>query len=255
MIHSPTIRILLPCLLVAFSIVFAVAQGRPALPAAATAESGESPAIVLGFVGGFVKYNDFVHVEVQLADRLRKEYPKGTVVEIFENHSGNSAYKRILTLLDTNHDGARSLDEKRHARIILYGHSWGASEIVTLSRRLERDGIPVLLTVQVDSVRKTGEDDALIPANVAQAANFYQSEGLLRGEPEIRAADKTRTKIIGNFQFSYGEAPYSCAGYPWYARIFMKAHTQIECDPKVWGEVESLIRSSLPGIKDNAAER
>jgi hypothetical protein len=255
MIYLPAIRILSPCLLVAFSFVFPVAQVRLALSTAATEESAAPPAIVLGFVGGFVRYNDVVHNEVQLAARLRKEYPTGTIIEIFENHSGDIAYKRILSLLDTNHAGTPSPDEKRNARIILYGHSWGASEIVTLARRLEKDGIPVLLTVQVDSVRKSGEDDVVVPANVAQAANFYQAEGLLRGEPEIRAADKTRTKIIGNFQFSYGESPYSCIGYPWYARVFMKAHTQIECDPKVWSEVESLIRSTLHEVEEKSPER
>jgi hypothetical protein len=255
MIYLTAILNFSPWLIVAFSLLFPTAQVRLALPAAAAAESAEPPAIILGFVGGFVKYNDIVHNEVQLAARLRTEYPTGTVVEIFENHSGNDAYKRILNLLDANHKATPTPYEKHDARIILYGHSWGASEIVTLARRLEKDGIPVLLTVQVDSVQKSGENDAIIPANVAQAANFYQSDGLLHGEPEIRAADKTRTKIIGNFRFSYGSAPYHCAGYPWYTRVFMKAHTQIECDPKVWDEVESLIRSSLTEPKEKASAR
>jgi len=42
----------------------------------------------------------------------------------------------------------------------------------------------VLLTVQVDiSIR---HNDRVIPANVAQAANFYQPYGLLRGRAAIR---------------------------------------------------------------------
>ena len=45
-------------------------------------------------------------------------------------------------------------------------------ETVTLARALGKEGIPVLLTVQVDSVAKSGEDDGLIPANVAQADQF-----------------------------------------------------------------------------------
>jgi len=49
-----------------------------------------------------------------------------------------------------------------------------------MARLLEKDGIPVLLTVQVDSVSK-GQDDKLISANVAQAINFYQIDGLLHG--------------------------------------------------------------------------
>ena len=42
---------------------------------------------------------------------------------------------------------------------MLYGESWGGSEIVTLARELEERGIPVLLTVQIDSVAKMGEND------------------------------------------------------------------------------------------------
>jgi hypothetical protein len=59
--------------------------------------------------------------------------------------------------------------ENGSARIAIYGHSWGASETVTLARELERDGIPVVLTIQVDSVPKPGQNDIWIPGNVSQA--------------------------------------------------------------------------------------
>ena len=205
-----------------------------------------SPAIVIGFVGGFIKHNDPVHIEVQMAARLRKEYGSSVVVDTFENRNGDKAYQEILTVLDANHDGTLSSEEKRNARVILYGHSWGASETIALARRLEKVGIPVLLTVQVDSVGKLGENDEVIPSNVAQAVNFYESDGFLHGEPQIRAADASRTQIVGNYRFSYAASPYNCTNFPWYARIFMRAHTQIECDSKVWNQVESLIRAHLP---------
>ncbi len=104
----------------------------------------------------------------------------------------------------------------------------------------------MLLTVQVDSVTKPGQNDKVIPANVAEAANFYQLDGWLHGKPEIRAADPARTHIIGNFHFEYKAHPIDCKQYPWYDRVFMKPHTEIECDPKVWTQVETLIRSRLP---------
>jgi surfactin synthase thioesterase subunit len=44
--------------------------------------------------------------------------------------------------LDTHHDGILTPEEKRNARIIIYGHSWGGSEAITLARELEKDGIP-----------------------------------------------------------------------------------------------------------------
>ena len=79
-----------------------------------------------------------------------------------------------------------------------------------------------------------------------QAANFYQPHGLVHGEQKIRAADPARTRIIGNFRFDYAASSLNCVKYPWYDRIFVKPHTQIECDPIVWDQVESLIRANLP---------
>ncbi len=122
---------------------------------------------------------------------------------MYENRRGQEARTEILHLLDTDRDGTVSAEEKSHARIAIYGHSWGASETVTLARALGRDQIPVMLTIQVDSVQKPGENDAWIPPNVREAANFYQREGWLHGRPEIRAADESRTKILGNFKFDY----------------------------------------------------
>jgi hypothetical protein len=219
----------------------------------ATASSTTPPVIVIGFVGGFIRHDDPVHSEVQLAARLRKAYPSGVDVETFESYHGENARKKILSLLDTNHDGTLTPGEKQNARIILYGHSWGGSEAIDVARELQSDGIPVLLTVQVDSVSKIHHNDALIPANVAQAANFYQSNGLVHGQAAIRAADPARTKIIGNFRFNYNTSPYTCNEYPWYDRVFVKPHTLIECDPNVWKQAEALIRADLPPETSNGS--
>jgi len=186
-----------------------------------------------------------VHSVVQVAAHLRRDYPSGVWVEVFENHRRKKAYADIVRLVDTDRNGTVSADEKRNARIILYGNSWGASAAVALAGELEREGIPVLLTVQVDSVSKRGENDQVIPANVAEAANFYQLNGFVHGKPQIRAADPARTHIIGNFRFDYKATPIHCKHYPWYDRVFMKSHTEIECDPRVWAQVESLIQSRL----------
>jgi hypothetical protein len=213
------------------------------------AESGVLPAstaIVIGFVGGFVRHNDAIHREVQLAAHLRNDYLSGVDVKIFENHLGEQAHQEILRSLDTDRDGTLSADEKRAARIVLYGHSWGASEVVHAARTLQKEGIPVLLTIQVDSVSKPGEDDRHIPANVSQAINFYQLDGLLHGQSKILASDPVHTRILGNFQSDYKSKTVDCDGYPWYAQLFMKPHIEIESDPKVWNRIESLIREQLP---------
>jgi len=231
-----------------FFFVAMVTDGRTfsAHPVPANEPSTTSPAIVIGFVGGFVAHDNPIHSEVQLAARLRKEYPTGVDVETFESHRGERAHQLILKLLDTDQNGTLTTIEKRDARIIIYGHSWGGSESIALARVLQNDGIPVLLTIQVDSVSKHGRNDTLIPANVAQAVNFYQPHGIIHGAHDIQAADADRTRIIGNFKYDYRKSTLKCSEYPWYDRLFVKAHTQIECDPVIWARVESLIREKLP---------
>ena len=212
---------------------------------AADAITNISDPIVIGFLGGRVHSTNEIHAEVQLAERLQHDYPSGVEIRTFENHHGRQARLEILQLLDRNRDGHLSTAEKSAARIAIYGHSWGASETVNLARALGVDGIPVLLTIQVDSVAKLGQDDARIPPNVAEAANFFQTDGLLHGRSEIHATDPTRTRILGNFHFHYKSHSIDCSAFPWYARLFMKPHIEIESDPQVWQQVDSLIRAQL----------
>ena len=237
-------------LCLAFPIVLGAAEtsaGPAPDPLSETAKL--PPSIVIGFVGGMVAHDNLAHSEVQLAAALRRQYSSGVYVQAFENRRSDRAHRQILRLLDTNHDGNLSWQEKQDARIIFYGHSWGASEAVNLARILGAEGIPVLLTVQVDSVAKHGQNDAIIPANVAQAVNFYQPHGFIHGRSQIRAADPARTQIVGNFRFDYKAAPVRCQHYPWWDNLFVKTHTEIECDPKVWTQVEQLIRSKLPALQ------
>src|SRR5262245_7340274 len=204
------------------------------------------PTFVFAFVGGFVHADDTRHAEVRLIQRLREEHPNELEGRVFRNRRHGEAYKLIRERLDANRDGSLSAEEKQSARILLFGHSWGASALGSLARRLERDGIPVLLTAQVDSVAKWGQNDSVIPANVRQAVNFYQPNGLIHGRAKITAADPDRTQILGNYRFTYKKDTVDCSGYPWYDLLFTRTHTEIECDPRVWGQIEGLIRGQLP---------
>ena len=197
--------------------------------------------IVIGFAGGFVRHDNLHHGPVQLAQRIQQDVPKGTYIRVFENRHRKTAYKAILSLLDRNHDGILSSEEKAQARIILFGHSWGASAAVVLARELDRVGIPVLLTVQVDSVAKLWQHDGIIPDNVADAANFYQPHGLIHGRQVIRAADDSKTHILGNYRFDYRETPVQCKEATWLERTLTPSHMQSQCDPHLWAEVESLL--------------
>src|SRR5260370_10506765 len=203
--------------------------------------------VVVGFVGGFVSRNDTKHPEVQFAAYLRDRYP--TIhAEVYGNHHGRKALHQVVGFLDTDHDGVLSSLEKELATVILYGHSWGATETVAFARELDKLGVPVALTVQIDTIAKPGHKVSAISPNVASAINFYQTEGPLHGQREIVAFDPARTQIIGNIRMTYENRPINCDNYSWYSRTLNKPHHEIENDFRVWDEVASLIDSDLPGV-------
>ena len=230
------------------AIPSALAEAPPSVPAG----TQTAPVLIVGFMGGFVHANDFRHSEAQIAGRLAKTYGDRVQVQVFENRQRAKAYQWILDRLGAPQNASAVTEDQSKARIFLFGHSWGASAAVYLARQLERDRVPVSLTVQVDSISKNGRDDSVIPANVAEAMNFYQTRGFLHGRPAITAADPLRTKILGNVRLTYEKAPPECRAYPWYDRLLFKGHTAIECDPRVWSEVERLIELRLPGLRQSA---
>ncbi len=231
------------------ALIAALAIAAPALAAADGAASTHStPApsyILIGFAGGFVRHDDLNHGPVQLAHKIQRDLPKGATIQVFENRHRRTAYETVLHLLDANHDGVLSPQEKSQARIILFGHSWGAAAVVMLSRELDRIGIPVLLTVQVDSIAKPWQDDKVIPDNVAAAANFYQPHGLVHGRAKITAADNSKTQILGNYRFDYQKTPVPCTGASWFQHTFTPSHMQSQCDPHLWTQVEDLVRQRM----------
>ena len=219
---------------------------RSAVIAPTTVIAPTRNVIIIGFVGGFVSRNDTKHPEVQFAAYLRDRYP--TIhAEVFGNHHGRKALQQVVGLLDTDHDGVLSSIEKEQSTIIIYGHSWGATETVEFAGKLEQLGIPVALTIQIDTIAKPGHKASAVPPNVASAINFYQSEGPLHGAPEIVAVDPARTKIMGNIHMTYEDRPINCDNYSWYSRTLNRPHHKIENDFRVWDELSSLINSDLPG--------
>jgi hypothetical protein len=225
----------------------AIAAGLPAQlttirPATAAPQRS---ALIVGFMGGRVKSTNLIHKEAVIAHDLQQRNGSRVSVLTFANHDAGQAMRAVLHYLDVDRNGSVDASEKQNARIVLYGHSWGASETVNMARQLGRIGVPVLLTIQVDSVQKPGEDDSIIPANVHRAMNIYQTEGLLNGRRAIRAADATQTHILGNRRVSYKHAPVDTSQFPWFARTFMHSHIEIENDPTVWASVQNLIQEEV----------
>src|SRR5215471_14959440 len=77
-----------------------------------------APAIVIGFVGGFVRHTDSIHSPVQMAARLRDSYSSAVYVEVFENRRREDAHRKILEVLGQG-GGSLADDAKRQARVII----------------------------------------------------------------------------------------------------------------------------------------
>lgn len=206
-----------------------------------------SPVLVVGFVGGFVRSDDVRHVEVQMIDGLSGHDSEVTGM-VFENRHTDVARKEVLRWLDKDGDGRLSDQERQSARIILLGHSWGGSAAIRLANELNQSNIPVLLTIQLDSINKGGGDDCVIPPNVTQALNFYQTAGLAHGCQMLRPVDPSRTRILGNFRHEYTEQPAGCSSYSWFNRHVLKTHNAMDCDPVVWSQVEKEIWSQVRDV-------
>jgi hypothetical protein len=238
------VRIL--ALVLASAIFAALGAAQVSVPKvrSSPARSAGGKVIIIGFVGGFVSQDDMKHPEVQFAAYLRDRYPL-IEAEVFGNHHGRKALHEVVRMLDSDGDGVLTPDEKSESTIIIYGHSWGAAETVTFAQALGQMGIPVALTIQIDTIAKPGSRGAIVPANVASAINFYQTRGPLHGRPEIVAADPKQTTILGNILMTYEDRPINCANYTWYARVFNKPHHEIENDFRVWDRAALLIDSTL----------
>jgi hypothetical protein len=196
----------------------------------------EPKTLAIGFLGAWERGDDPNRSVRKLALRLREN---SIQAETFANRNLRAARKTVVKALDTNGNARIDQDEAANARIIIYGQSLGGGAALQLARYLEEQKVPVLLTVQVDSV---GVRDGVVPANVKAAANYYQHHWFtIRGENRIRAADPTRTRILGNFEYEY--PLWKAYAWPesWPRRLFGGAHARMEADPLLWGRIETLI--------------
>lgn len=195
--------------------------------------------IAIGFLGALEKWDDPHRSVRKLTLRLREQ---GWQAESFSHRNLRTAKKAIVQALDRNGNRRIDPEEASAARVVLYGQSMGGGAAVNLANFLRGKRVPVLLTVQVDSF---GARDALIPDNVRAAANFYQKHLLtIRGEDHIRAADPTRTRILGNFEYEYPLWKVHAWPESWPRRIFGGAHARMEADPVIWARVEALIQEA-----------
>jgi pimeloyl-ACP methyl ester carboxylesterase len=198
--------------------------------------------LVIGFLGGYDRWDD-EHRSVRRLVLDLRQHP-GVFAESIANRRRHLALQLIRRALDSNQNGRLDPEEVGNARIILFGQSWGGAAAVTTARDLQRIGVPVLLTIQIDSV---GLHDDLIPANVRAAVNFYQHDPFttIHGRRRIRAADPSRTTILGNFDSSYTFRSVDESNASKARQVFGGSHTKMELDPVVWNRVNQYISDAI----------
>ena len=102
--------------------------------------------------------------------------------------------------------------------------------MLKVARDLRDKGIPVELTVQLDSV---GITDHTVPRNVKRSAIFHAKDFLmLLTTKNIRMEDPQRTKVVANIV------------------VKNASHLSITCDPRV----KNLVLSTVVGIREDIAK-
>jgi hypothetical protein len=209
----------------------------------------ENQTLILGFLGGRENWDDSSRGVRQLAMKIDSMNLADVHIETLENRKRDLAMELILNTFDSNQNGYLDERERGRARLIMFGHSLGGAAVVKVSHNLSDMGIPVLLTVQIDSVGFT-YDDHVIPSNVRRAANLFQLDGwLLVGEDKIVPQDPDKTKIIANLKFDYKDKEIDMSGVPWERRLLSVPHSKMDADPEVWSTVERLILSEIGETK------
>jgi hypothetical protein len=199
--------------------------------------------LIIGFHGGRDAWDNEKVGVGQMASRLRELKLPSTHVQTVENTRRELALRFVRAAFDRNQDGVLDDTERRSARIILYGESFGGAAVVKFARQLQQLDLPVLLTVQVDSV---GRSDEVIPSNVLAAANLYQRNGrFIRGPQQIRPQDPARTRILGNSRYEYLNSNIDISDLPWHKTFLRRDHARMDRDPRVWARVEELIVNAV----------
>ena len=204
----------------------------------------EKSVLVIGFLGAWEDWDNPKRSVRKVALRLRENSGPDVFVETAGNHSRSTVRKYILDALDRNRDGKVDESEAKSVGIILYGQSYGGAAAVYLARELRKRKIPVLLTVQVDSI---GKNDEVIPSNVKRAVNLYQRDpGSIWGQQSIRPEDASRTQILLNMRHYYILRDVDMSDYPKVTRgIMSPSHWKMDNDPIVWAQVEGFIRAEI----------
>ncbi len=152
--------------------------------------------IYAGFVGAMETSNHKHSGVVQIRDTLRGADFPDVCADSFMPISWTSGRDWILTHFPSHAGVLTDSELERAPRIILVGHSTGGWAMLSVARDLRDKGIPVELTVQIDSV---GFTDYTIPKNVSTGAIFHAWDALMfMTTKHIHMEDPSQTKLIAD---------------------------------------------------------
>jgi len=172
-------------------------QTRSEVQIAAT-HSADCKILYVGIVGGLETSGNRRSGLVQIRNALRGPAYGDVCAKTFSPYDWMAGRRWILKHFPT-HGGAMTADElKQGPRVILVGHSLGGWGVLSVARGLDRKGIPVELSIQVDSV---GITDRTVPKNVKAAAIFHARDILMfMTTKKIKAQDASQTTIVENIR-------------------------------------------------------
>jgi len=183
-----------------------------------------------GFVGAMESSNRKGSGVVQIRDVLRGSAYPDVCSESFIPLSWESCRNWILRQFPAHSGPFTQAEIDEAPRIILLGHSTGGWAMLKVARDLRDKGIPVELTVQLDSV---GITDYTVPRNVKRSAIFHARDFLmLLTTKNIRMEDPQQTKLVANIV------------------VKNASHLSITCDPRV----KNLVLSTVVGIREDIAK-
>ncbi|HVH70212.1 MAG TPA: hypothetical protein VNB49_03765 [Candidatus Dormibacteraeota bacterium] len=195
------------------------------------------PPIVVGFVGGVLKHDNPLRGEVKLAEHFRTEYPSGVYVETFENRRREKALRVILTPMGAERSGLLSENEKHRAPFSM-ATAGAARPWSSLLANSTNAASPFCLRS-----KRTGSD--VLASMTAGFLPTLPTPPISISRTAFKPSILQKTQVLGDFRFDYKEHPIHCPEYPWYDRVFAKTHTEIDCDPAVWSQVEALIGQEI----------
>jgi hypothetical protein len=183
------------------SLLSIAVPGAFARPSAATIPLGGGSVsacniLYAGFVGAMETASHKNSGVVQLRDILRGPGYSDVCAESFMPVAWKSCRDWILSRFPSHPGPLTEAESAESPRIILVGHSTGGWAMLKVARELRDKGIPVELTVQLDSV---GFTDRTVPRNVKSSAVFHAWDMLMfLTTKNIRFEDPLHTKLIAN---------------------------------------------------------